>query len=54
MNEGTEIPSVDSTLKILSIQLFLLRADTAPTKDQPTPQQQGLEYPVALKLPNAD
>ena len=32
MNEGTEIPSVDSTLKILSIQLFLLRADTAPTK----------------------
>ena len=31
MNDGTEIPSVEITLSTPSIQLFLLRADAAPT-----------------------
>ena len=32
MNEGTEIPNVEMTLRTPSIQLFLLRAEAAPTK----------------------
>ena len=44
------MPSVDSTLQILSIQLFLLRALTLLLqKDKTIPQRQG-EYPVALEL----
>ena len=32
MKDGTEIPNVEITLSTPSIQLFLLRAEAAPTK----------------------